>query len=194
MAHSGHYPLDGDKTGLTYTVAGRVLDVVFLSTDPHLASLYCLTVPGSVLLLPGAKISDIWKLGLASNKKQFCEMCFDLCCGEIDYCVNAAIYGSLASIATDVWNSRKWVWWCQFLYTPTLPVVQENWLWRVKTTLTPPWKGGTTWRGSFDRSWGCRTVVARGVAFHTGLSLCFFLKNKIQFWEGDVSKDFLYCV
>jgi len=28
---------------------------------------------------------------------------------KTNYCINAAIYGSLASIATDLWNSRKQV-------------------------------------------------------------------------------------
>lgn len=65
-----------------------------------LASPYCQTVPGPVLLLPGAKISYIGKWGLTSNKKQFGEMVLTSAVVRVNYCINAAICGSLASIAT----------------------------------------------------------------------------------------------
>lgn len=47
----------------------------------NLASLYCHTVHGLVLILPGANIFDSWKHGLASNKRR-CEMHFDVQCGD----------------------------------------------------------------------------------------------------------------
>lgn len=159
-----------------------------------LASLYCPTIPDPVLVLPAAKISDSGKWGLVSNKKQLNEMVLISAMVRTNYCINAAICGSLASITTHLWNSRNGWWLHSFI-----PVLLSQFF---RKTDYKEWKPLCL---SYGRDIPCdmeAVIVPEVVELQILLLLKlllfiqvspshFCLYIKIQFWEWVVSKDFL---